>query len=224
MYTMGARTYVTLDIVGSCVRMRFNEATGSERYTDIMRIPEGHGQVTWILSGPVCPTGAVVTCGFFNATDRDASACCLDLDNIFATDVMPAVVDGVTHIGTLVKLGPNEDGPTALITGSTAGGISAQGTPPNVAALISKTTNVGGREGRGRFFLPGLPENDVDESGLITVGHLGVLQPAMDSLLSDATTQDVPLELLHNSTRNPSGLTGLSVDGRVATQRRRLRR
>jgi len=189
-----------------------------------MQIPVGHGQATWLLSGPVCPTGAVVTCGFFNATDRTASQCCLDLDNVFATNVMPVVVDGVTHVGTLVKLGPNDDGPTAIITGSTVGGISAQGTPPNVSALISKVTNVGGREGRGRFFLPGLPENDVDESGLITSGHLAILQPAMDDFLTAAESEDVPLELLHNSSRNPSGITVLSVDVKVATQRRRLRR
>lgn len=189
-----------------------------------MRIPEGHGQVTWFFSGDAVPTSAAVTCGFFNAIDQAASACAIELGIQWENEMTDLYTDELALVAVRVKLGPNVDGPMAEVIATGLGTASGTAVPPNTALCVRKNTNVGGREGQGRFFIPGIPEASVDQSGQLEAGYATAAQSVCTSFLASCEANDLPLEVLHNSNRSPSGITTLSVQSRVATQRRRLRR
>jgi hypothetical protein len=147
----------------------------------------------------------------------------------------------VTDIG--VKIGPTiiqvgvGSGPPVSFVGSLDGEGTIVGNvlPSNCALLVAKQTLTGGRRGRGRMFVPWvLPEDNVDDVGIINSGTLSALQTAADDFLealadpgpsSDAT----PMFLLHNTEGEtpappPSEVVGLNASNLIATQRRRLGR
>jgi hypothetical protein len=121
-------------------------------------------------------------------------------------------------------LGPNATGPSATSPATTDGGEAVAVTVASAAALVRKVTNAGGRKHRGRIFLCGVPEEDVDNASNIEGAALTNLQGAMDTLLADAETNNLRLMVLHGDATAPSLITSLAVQSKVATQRRRLRR
>lgn len=101
--------------------------------------------------------------------------------------------------------------------------------PANVAVLVSKKTNRGGRRGRGRWFLPwAVKEDAVDEAGQINPVITTNTQTAMTKVFTELIAQAVPMVLLHDeyTTLNPlpEPVTALVVSNLVSTQRRRLGR
>jgi len=92
--------------------------------------------------------------------------------------------------------------------------------------LVRKITGTGGRKGRGRAYMVGCLYNGIlGGAGLIDPGDLATRQTAVDALhgsLEDVTGVS-QLVLLHSSSDIPSTITALSVQQKVATQRRRLR-
>jgi hypothetical protein len=107
------------------------------------------------------------------------------------------------------------------LTGTNGAGAAA----PNVALLVRKSTDQGGRAGRGRMYIPGMDELDVGVDGIITPAMVTLSGTVFGDMINDFSTNDVPLRLLHSSGGPaPAVVTGLSVDTTVATQRRRLRR
>ena len=100
----------------------------------------------------------------------------------------------------------------------------------NVAVLVHKRTDQGGRYGRGRFFLPWtIGEGSVDEAGFIDGSVVATMQTAINSFLSGLNTQGVPMVVLHRvrkdgSLSGPAVVNYLLVDNLVSTQRRRLGR
>ena len=66
------------------------------------------------------------------------------------------------------------DGPRREVPNITAGGISGEANPNNVAAVVSLRTDQRGRSGRGRNFVPGIPG---------TVVTLNTLDPSFISNL-----------------------------------------
>jgi hypothetical protein len=107
------------------------------------------------------------------------------------------------------------------LTGANSGG----GAAPNLAYLVRKTTDQGGRAGRGRMYIPGLEETDVDAGGNLVGGIIATGNTVIGDMINDFSTNDVPLRLLHNNPAlTPGVITGLSLQLKCATQRRRLRR
>jgi hypothetical protein len=123
-----------------------------------------------------------------------------------------------------------DDGSTIPEVGATTWklGVTQTSTPPSVAVLVRKSTSTGGKRGRGRFYLPWcLATTSVDEAGNVASAAQANLQTKCDSFKSQlaATPSFMPLVLLHQvGSSTPSLITGLTVDGRVATQRRRIGR
>lgn len=117
---------------------------------------------------------------------------------------------------------------------TTTGSSSGQKLPSNCALLVDKNTGIGGRKNRGRFFLPGiLNENQVDMNGVIQPGVVGAFQTAANTFLDTLNTTTVPpadpntpMTILHNAggvVPTPTPVNSLSVQGIISTQRRRLR-
>ena len=130
---------------------------------------------------------------------------------------------------TLVRLVIGTSDPSAPILQefgtALPGGNSDEGTQPNTALLVTKSTLLGGRKGRGRSFLPGLSDAAIDPSGDLNAGGAGVrsaaeeLWPAVGAALGSADPY-----LFHSDVEDePSLITAFTASVQVATQRRRFR-
>lgn len=189
-----------------------------------MIIPSGFSQVNLQFTGTAHPTGAEVTFG----VDNNGS-----LPDVVGNGVANALASSgvqsnfiTTSIISMihVKNGPNATGPFSDVPVNLPGGTGTAGTSPNVAALIKKSTNLGGRRGQGRCFWPGVAESQIAETGIMLASFLIALQTDLNSLLSDLVTEGFPMVLLHNDATAPDPVIGFTVQTIGATQRRRMRR
>lgn len=130
-----------------------------------------------------------------------------------------------------------EIGPVLCTLGTVGGPLTGEGldtggggsafnvAPPNIACLVKKITATPGRKGRGRMYVPWfLPDEAIDETGVIDSTSLAVRQADVAALLLDLESRGVPMVLLHNDSTAPSPVLALQVDSLIATQRRRLRK
>jgi hypothetical protein len=189
-----------------------------------MIIPVGFGQANLFFTGDDCPRGAQVTFGFSNDTPLSALDAAGVIAGIAASDLMPQFSSAVTLEQVKVKLGPNDTGDEALVAAGVAGSVSGDGYSPQVAALVVKQTALGGREGRGHMFLPGLYEGASTGAGRFAATPLSNWQDTVDSFLDDLSSAAVPMYLLHNSATAPTAVQALQVAPLFASQRRRIRK
>lgn len=111
---------------------------------------------------------------------------------------------------------------------STVGGASGNSVSPGQAVGIRKNSLLGGRRNSGRMFLPWfLPENNVDEVGIINPTTLDAIQVQATAFWA-ALVSAVSLSgmvILHrtggSSVPPPTVVTSLQVDNVVSSQRRR---
>jgi len=191
-----------------------------------MIIPEGFSQVTHVFSGAAVPLGAVVTYGVENEDDTDPGTLAAAAHSIWSNNMLAFQSDSITLASTIVKNGPNDIGPTGEVSDPQDGTNPNAGCTPNVSYLVQKSTSVGGRIGRGRMYIPGVPESDVDTSGALDGTRYTVIQGHIQDFYDDWLASAVhQMVLLHTSSaHDPYRLAALSLSDRVATQRRRLRR
>ena len=127
-----------------------------------------------------------------------------------------------TEVTLMTGTGPIGAEHTVTIIGT------GTGTPltSNTAVLLKKVTARGGRKGRGRMFIPGIgvSEIDVDESGIIGVTQIGILQGIWAAFFAALPAQGILPVLLHSDGGAPDSITSVNIEGTVATQRRRMRR
>jgi len=110
-------------------------------------------------------------------------------------------------------------------TSSAVGGSAASSPPPQVAILIRKATGVGGRQNRGRMYLPwACDEGGVSELGILETAVISATNDAFAGYLADLDTAGVPMCLLHTGSAVPTRVISGTTDSLVATQRRRLGR
>lgn len=193
-----------------------------------MEIPSGFGQVNWFFTGSNLPSGAEVTCGIttsdWTGTPTEAAE---ELYTHWASDIMGILLSTMALAKCVVKFGPTDTGPTGEFSGSAGGGVGSPGIQPATSLLVSKTTSFGGRAGRGRMFVPGMSEADVQEDGDVDPSFLTAAQGSFDALFDDMTASNLEPRLLHSATSplsTPTLIDAFVVQGKVATQRRRLRR
>lgn len=117
-----------------------------------------------------------------------------------------------------------------LAPGSNSGSVAGNALAPNTAFLVTKTTATPGRQGRGRMYLPWVPEDAVDDFGQVDVTARGNVQTAVTDFVADLQSSDLVGEwvVLHELgsplEENPSEVLSVGCSALVATQRRRLRR
>jgi len=191
-----------------------------------MNIPPGFAQVNFVLGGTALPRGAQITIGVDNQTD-DFGA---DGVAFHASDNWNFAITPVwTELGTLekvhAKLGPNATGPEADNTTPYDGADDYQPTPAQAALLVTKNTALGGRQGRGRLFMPSINEAGVTAAGVVQTATVLVWQNAFNAFFDAMAGNNLPLVLLHNAVEVvPTPVTSLTVNSLMATQRRRIRR
>jgi hypothetical protein len=188
-------------------------------------IPTGFGEISVIHSGAGIDGQAIWSMGFDNnaadsatdvATNVSAALASLGYLDILSTSV---TVDEVR-----VKLGPDSTGESASDFPSLSGTVGGQAAPPNLALLVRKNTALGGRRGRGRCYIPGLPEFALDQNGLVVSSIITIAQDFFTDWGGAMVLASKPLHLLHGDATSPTAISSLVVDGKLATQRRRLRR
>jgi len=191
-------------------------------------IPADFAQINWSHTGGGLPFGADVTLGVDVSTYAGSpSQAAIDAREAWADNMLPVLNSAISLSLPSVKFGPTATGPTGTASGGGAGGGATPGMSPNVAYLIHKATIFGGRAGRGRMFVPGVAESSVNQAGDVDGGSVTALQGAVDALIADLNTAGMIPVLLHGAASPltvPSTITTMTVDSRVATQRRRLRR
>jgi hypothetical protein len=191
-------------------------------------IPPGFGQLSYRFSLTDDPEEMIVTIGVdiaFGATgpqdkvDQKADAW-------LARHSPAAMYVGWSFLGCILRT-DNSGGASAIFEAprNQAGSAGGETPPQNCSVLVRKTTAVAGRRNRGRMYLPpyGLGEVDVSKSGMIS----SALMPTLQSQVSEGFPGD-DFVILHEAlgvtpAPPPTPITGLVVDRRIATQRRRLR-
>ena len=195
-----------------------------------MIIPSGYAQFNLLFSGPSLPTGAQCTfAADVSAGPSTPTAAGSEVATILEglTDLIAATWTDVDIDGILTKFGPNATGPSSVVPSTWSGGYSSGDVLPATSYLIRKNTAMGGRQGRGRMYWPGVPNSEVDNAGNVSSGVLTDLSVAFTELYTEMAAADMPLVLLRaagSPVTEPEPLTGLSPQSVVATQRRRQRR
>lgn len=192
-----------------------------------MLIPDGYAQVNFVFSGFGAPQGAECTFGLgLGETDDNPAEVAEQMATVWSDNFLAVQTNSITFDETRVKFGPNDIGPFASFSVGDVGGLTPSGIAPQVAILLTKQTASGGRSGRGRLFIPGGTESDIDADGSLQGPYLSAWQTAADNFLTDTVTSGYSPELLHGEESPapfPYPVTSLVVSGTVATQRRRLR-
>lgn len=191
-------------------------------------IPNDYAQVTLGFTGVAIPLGAACTLGLnVELYPGDPTAAALDI----AQDVLPAmsayVVNKVAITSIKVKFGPTQTGPSAEIATNIPGLGNLDPAPPNTALLVRKITGFGGRQGTGRWYWPGIADTQIDDGGNLGPATVTSLQTGFNSFHSNLVASGLVPVLLHGEDEpisTPMPITSFSVQSRVATQRRRLRR
>jgi len=197
-------------------------------------IPPGFAQATIPFQHALVSREAVITFGvdvsdaggdYVAAADRIMEAW---------DDTFGAYIDSQCAQGP-VRLRVGQDGGDPItVEGATVGATGAGNNqlPSNCAVLVRKRTGLGGRRGRGRFYIPwGVAESGVDDAGMIDVtdhGSYNTLAALFHTNL-ELGPPALPMVLLHDSSGigtepSPTVVTSLDVDRMIATQRRRLGR
>lgn len=189
-----------------------------------MRIPIGFAQVAHDFGGNGLAFPAAVVYGVDISGSLTPSEMAESLHIAFGAEILEVVNESVQLERTRVKYGPQDLGPFGEFSDTIVGGTPGAGSPSNCAFLITKSTGLGGRKGRGRMYLPGCTESQVGSDGALDAGQQALLQTAMTNWQGALTFVGQPLVLLHNDETSPTPVTSLSVQGVIATQRRRMRR
>lgn len=115
----------------------------------------------------------------------------------------------------------------------TVGGLGGAQLAPQVAALVHKNCVHSRSQRAGRWYLPGLAESDTDDSGnlvsvaLTRIGNITHDYRAQVNALGGPFIATVAMRVVHKtgpSSWNSTDIDSFSVDSKVATQRRRVRK
>lgn len=114
---------------------------------------------------------------------------------------------------------------------ATPSGVPAtQVLPQNCSLLVRKRTGQAGRANRGRlYFPPGrLADVDITDTGMLDPSAVATIQTEVNDIFTIIEPSFVNWKVLHTETAPgvgpaPTTITSFQVDGRIATQRRRLR-
>jgi len=189
-------------------------------------IPATFGQVNFMFRGLAMPTGAEVTLGFSQSDPHTAAQYAESASTAFSDNIVPFLGAGVTFVNTHVKLGPNVSGPMADFPSNEFGASSGEDAAPNVTYLVRKNTAIGGRAGSGRWYLPGVVEENVLAGGTVPTVNSNDLNDRLSDFQAALVLAGMTPQLLQSvaTVRGPEPITSMITESLVATQRRRLRR
>jgi hypothetical protein len=189
-------------------------------------IPDDFAQVNLIFDGTGLPRTAEVVFGVDRSADLNTPLAIAGIvRDVYADTVKAHCSDQVRLAAIRVKNGPNDSGPMAELTTSEIGAADLGACFPNVAALMTKHTDFGGRKGRGRSYWPTLGETVVESGGFLSDAAVTNIGTDLTDFLAGLTTGGIPMVLLHGDALTvPYPVLSVQLQQRTATQRRRLRK
>jgi len=191
----------------------------------VVTIPDGFGQLSLVHTGDNFEGECVNTFGFINPGEEDAVA----VGDVFkgalvGSNLLDSYSSSVELTEVRVKLGPNSTGESGVVDIGLAGAVGGQAVSPQVCMLVRKNTALGGRRGRGRFYIPGIPATHLDNSGSFDATDVGIIVDEWTAIWDVMSFVGLAQRLLHDSALTPTPVTSMVGFSRVATQRRRARR
>lgn len=198
-----------------------------------MWIPEFMVNVNFRFSREGDPEPMITSLGWHIDGEIDQAEADIISNQWADSDMSIITTSDTTYLGCEITVGGDDQ--SELVTWeSTAGSGTGSGdppaSPPNTALLVRKLTTRGGRKGRGRCFYPEVQQNAVDPNGELTTVALGNYQDAWDDWMAElegTSSFGDGFRLFHTNSPATDGppnlITNFVVDGKVATQRRRLR-
>lgn len=185
-----------------------------------------YAQATFVYAGAALPHGAVWTLGLqLDGAESDMQGFTDDLGDFWGANFDDVCVDQVTLLEVRVKRGPDASGLTYTRSVGAPGTVSDPPAPPQVAMLVKKVANEGGRKNQARAFLPGLWDGAVGAGGLVASGTVSAFQSKLDLLYGFTVTSGVIPVVLHgHGDDEPTEIVAFTAQGQVATQRQRNRR
>lgn len=194
-------------------------------------LPSGYAQIVLGWTSPNFVSGGAATVLGLGHTDPPWSPLIEVVDAVVAEWVehLQPVTDQQTQLAYVYA---QDDTSSIRQEVGLSGTQNINALPANSAALWSATTSFKGPRGRGRNYWPSLvAANQVAETGLITPGRIAQLEPAMvgfrSGVRNELSTNWVLLQGDEGTSAPispPPPVTGYSLQPRLATQRRRLRR
>lgn len=221
-----------------------------------LNIPVGDGVAAWHFRYDNDPEEMVCTMGVRPATPPLAQGAAERLLAAWRTHLLPQQLSTVQLLRCTVRTRQDGGGdivhvatPSTTAIGTTTG----SGLPSNSAIIVEKLTLRAGRRGRGRMFVPGINDTQVDNAGLVAAANIASWNTALQAFLGalGAVSGGTPVQspviplLLHGSTTEtvrssspgsrtvtvtevgegplPDEITNFVIDPRIGTQRRRLR-
>lgn len=200
-------------------------------------IPPGWLQAVYTFELTGDPEPMVITCG--HKIDSGSGGNGPDSPNTlltaFAANWMSEMSNQYKLVSCTSYVGQDGGSPAVYVStlGPYPGENSGSVVPQNTAYLIRKRTDVAGKRGRGRFYLPGVRESVVDQAGNVHPDQVTAINLAASNWYDDLTSSPgltyYPPYVLHRSEGigiepAPSAITSFRCENIVATQRRRLRR
>lgn len=193
-------------------------------------IPVGQIQVSmkWACNGLTRPL--MTTFG----VDPDATAPPALLDKLAAIQAIfvsstIAVNTQISNQYTYVSLIGQEMTATGILSAelpvNIVGTNSFQPPPPNCSWVVQKRTALGGRQNRGRMFVPParLGETTVNAGGTVDAATVTAEQADWTAFHASMISGDYPMVLFHSDGSPSTIISQLVVEPRIGTQRRRLR-
>lgn len=199
-------------------------------------IPPGFAQAVYRHRRSGDTEDMLTTCGheIDSASGANAEDIANDLANAWIANIVPGYSGPTTFVGCDVYVG--QDGPDPLVVTSSVAAVAGPNSnalaPQNCAVLVRKRTDAAGRRGRGRMYIPEVPESSVNDVGTLDSGFVAAVNSRFDAwrdfLVGGVGARLYPPVVLHRSEGigeepPPTPITAFVCETRIATQRRRLR-
>jgi len=190
-----------------------------------MPVPSGFGLVQFIFSGSATgPGGCMVTLGVDHAFDETPTTLATELADAFGDNICPPLVDDVSLTETRLRIGTPEGEIVVSVFGDRPGNESGPSLPPNCAWPATKFSAFGGRANRGRWFLPGIAETLVDQSGAISETAIDDMNLGLAGFLVDLAAADFTPVILHSDEElAPTVILAMISGNLIYTRGSRLR-
>lgn len=175
--------------------------------------------MTHQLDGSLRP--AVCTIGVWYV-GADLNGDFAELADIWALTLVQSMAD----VWTYTNFTARDATGTVYVRGeSTEGGTAHTPATSNTAFLIRKRTLFGGRANQGRWYVPGVSEQDVDGAGVLAGSKITELEANIENWVVGCVSHNFFPVILHNTnTIIPTAIDTFHVESLVATQRRRMRK
>lgn len=197
-------------------------------------IPIGYAQCSWNLDLNGDPEPIQITFG----VSVDGAVTQATVNNLHAAlKTTGTLLDQISNVYlsksvTMYVGNASPAPPTVWVSddATKAGGGAGAPLPQNCGVLITKRTGSAGRRNKGRWYVPGIGEGAVDAIGVVSAPTVTAFQTAANATLAaiNAAVGIGNMVILHTSggttpPGDPSVVTSLQVQSKMATQRRRLR-